>query len=160
MEKLQIKKRSVRHSAKANNMSGILLELKFDVELKQESVLSRFNSELPTQTNSEGSNSFDKSDCPKTNVDGLIWVPLNLKYHGFDYTQIYRGGRSCLYRQSYEEKTIGFEVFVIKIQPETLLYGKLYKAHELWPKDNDFGKTAWTYFTLEDALRKYKAIEG
>lgn len=94
-----------------------------------------------------------------SNGDELIHVPSNLRYHGFEYIQLYRGLRSCVYRQTYSKKTVGFEVFIIRIQQETILYGKSYKKHELWSKDGDFGKIVWSCFTLEEAIDKYNVIE-
>jgi hypothetical protein len=93
------------------------------------------------------------------NVENLLHVPSILSYHGYSYTQICRGSRSCLYRQTLGKKTIGFEVFMILIQPETTLYGKVYPERERFPKDEDFSKTAWTYWTLEQAMEKYNELE-
>ena len=78
-------------------------------------------------------------------------IPVSLKkhYHGFDYTQICRGTRSCHYHHTYQGKTVGFEVFIITNQPGTILNGILYPTRERWSKDEDFGETTWSYRTLE-----------
>ncbi len=86
-------------------------------------------------------------------------IPQYLNYHGYDYTQVCRGDKSCLHRQTLEGKTISFEVILIRIQPKTTLYGKVYPAREHWPKDTDFGMTAWAYWTLERAMEKYNELE-
>jgi len=91
--------------------------------------------------------------------ENLIHVLQQLRYHGFDYTMICRGTRSCLYRQTYHVKTVGFEVFIISYQPETILNGIVYPARERRPKDEDFGKTAWSYLTLEQCTVKFQSIE-
>jgi hypothetical protein len=54
---------------------------------------------------------------------------------------------------------VGFEVFIITNQPETILNGIVYPARERWPKDEDFGKTAWSYRTLEQCTVKFQNIE-
>jgi hypothetical protein len=82
-------------------------------------------------------------------VGNLVHVPSNLQYHGYNYTQVCRGARCCVYRQTLGEKIIGFEIFIISIQQEIILYGKVYKSHERWPKDRDYGKTAWSCWTLK-----------
>ena len=92
--------------------------------------------------------------------DELITVPSNLHYHGYDYALVCRGMRSSLYQQLLEGKTVGYEVSLIKIQKKTVLYGKIIKKHERWAKDGDFGKTAWSCFTLEEAIYKYNQLEG
>lgn len=89
----------------------------------------------------------------------MIPVSSEKHYHGFDYTQVYRGTRSCLYRQTYQGKTVGFEVFIITNQPETILNGTFYPARERWPKDEDFGKTAWSFFSLKEASIKMNQLE-
>lgn len=86
-------------------------------------------------------------------------LALYKRYHGFNYTQVCRGRRSSIYRQMYDGKAEGFEVFIIHIQKETLLYGKICKTHERWPKDGDFGKSAWTCWTEEEALIKHNELE-
>lgn len=94
-----------------------------------------------------------------TNFKHLLHLPLKLRYLGSDYIQVCRGGRSCINQQLFEGKTVGFEVFKIKQQPESLLYGKIIKAHERWPKNEDFGKTAWTCCTLDEARDRYNELE-
>lgn len=89
----------------------------------------------------------------------MIPVPIKVRYHGFNYTQICRGTRSCLYRHTYQGKTVGFEVFIITNQPETILNGIFYPARERWPKDEDFGKTAWSFFSQEEASKKFMQLE-
>jgi hypothetical protein len=92
-------------------------------------------------------------------IDSLLGVPSDLRYHGYDYIQVCRGARSCVYQQTLSKETIGYEVFMIRIQPEVILYGKKYPARERWPKDDDFSKTAWSCWTLEEAMVKFNALE-
>jgi hypothetical protein len=101
------------------------------------------------------------SDSEQVLVIPETLVPLlpNLRYHGYEYTQVCRGRRSSVYRQMLDGKTEGFEVSLIRIQQETVLYGKICKKRERWPKDGDFGKTAWTLFTIEEAMEKYNVLE-
>lgn len=93
------------------------------------------------------------------NVEITLKVLLKLRFHGFDYIQVCRTERTALYHQTYDGKTVGYEVFIIHIQPETTLYGKFYPAHERWPKDGYFGKTAWSCFTIEEAMQKFNDLE-
>jgi hypothetical protein len=91
--------------------------------------------------------------------ENLLHVPWILSFHGYIYIQVCRGSSSCVYRQTYGKETQGFEVFIIRKQKEVILNGKVYPARERWPKDDDFGKTAWTYRTLERAMTKYNELE-
>jgi hypothetical protein len=87
-------------------------------------------------------------------------LPAELQYHGFQYTLVCRGLRTYVYHQTLGKQTIGYEVFMIRIQPEAVLNGKSYLARERWPKDEDFSKTAWSCWTLEEAMLKFNALES
>jgi hypothetical protein len=101
---------------------------------------------------------IEPEDLPPK-CENPIHVPVSLRYHSYNYTQLCRGRRSCLYRMTCNEETVGFEVFIIRIQAEAIFKGKIYPAHEKWPSDNDFGKSAWSSMTLEGAIRRYNELE-
>jgi len=54
---------------------------------------------------------------------------------------------------------VGFEVFVIKNQPEIILNGIVYPARERWPKDEDFGKSAWSFRSEVLAHKRFNYLE-
>jgi hypothetical protein len=87
-------------------------------------------------------------------------LPVELSYHGFRYSLVCRGVRSCVYQQTLGNEIIGYETFIIRIQPEVVLYGKKYPARERWPKDEDFSKTAFSFWTHYHAMLKFKELEG
>jgi hypothetical protein len=89
----------------------------------------------------------------------MITLPSKLRFHGFTYTQVLRGVRSCVYEQTVTQEIKYFEVFTIRIEPETTIGGKFYPERERWPKDEDFGYTAWTYRDYEKALKKFNELE-
>jgi len=47
-----------------------------------------------------------------------------------------------------------YEVFIIKVKPATIFKGKEIPEREVSPADSDFGVTAWSYWNLQDAIRK------
>jgi hypothetical protein len=102
----------------------------------------------------------EESNPIVSNCEELIHIPQNLRYHGYAYVLVSRGMRSCVYQQLLEGKTVGYEVSLIKIQKETVIYGKIIKERERWAKDGDFGKTAFSCFTLDEAIDKYNQLEG
>ena len=52
-----------------------------------------------------------------------------------------------------------YEVFKIKIAPAGMSQREqFYPEREIYPNNEDFGKTAWTYRTLDKAKRKYDKI--
>jgi hypothetical protein len=85
----------------------------------------------------------------------MIPLPLILKKNGFTYTQVLREGKSCIYHQTSGEIPIAFEVFTIKVMLERNVFGKIYPEKEVFPSDEDFGQTAWTCRTLEDAMVRF-----
>jgi hypothetical protein len=93
-------------------------------------------------------------------IDELPTLPAEISYHGFLYIRICRGLRSYVYHQTLGKETIGYEVFLIRIQSEVILCGKSYPARERWPKDEDFSKTAWSCWTLEEAMLKFNSLES
>lgn len=51
-----------------------------------------------------------------------------------------------------------YEVFRIKIAEAAEIFGKSYPKREVYPGNEDFGKTAWCYKQKENAIRRYNAI--
>jgi len=87
-------------------------------------------------------------------------LPANLRKNGFDYTQVSRGERSCLYAQHVTPSVTYFEVFLIKISREICINGKIIQARERFPSNEDFGYSAWTYRNLARARGKFEVLEG
>jgi len=83
-----------------------------------------------------------------------------IKKNGYTYTQVSKGKVSCIYEQMENEKTIAYEVFLIKIKPERKIGDIILEAKEWFPHDKAFGKWAWTYKTLNKALEKYNILEN
>ena len=82
-----------------------------------------------------------------------------IRKNRFDYTLICRGGRSCLYAQHVTPEMNCFEVFLIKVQKAKILFGNSIPEKEVFPSDEDFGKTAWVYSDYNTALKKYQELE-
>ena len=55
----------------------------------------------------------------------------------------------------YERWDGVFEVFYIQNKQETEAFGKKFPETELYPCNEDFGKTAWTYISYEKAHGRY-----
>ena len=87
-------------------------------------------------------------------------LPATLHKNSSDYVLITREGRLCLYEQQYGENLKYFEVFEVKVKPQTVFNGMLFPAREVFPSDSDFGKTAWTFHSLRDAVKKFNELRG
>ena len=87
-------------------------------------------------------------------------LPLRsaLTKNGYDYQMVARTSRAAIYQQTLEGLHVAYEVFEIKIQRERWFDGRLFPRKERFPGNEDFGKWAWTYPTLERALAKYSTL--
>ena len=86
-------------------------------------------------------------------------LPISLHRNGFRYLQICRGQKACIYAQKISGTRSAYEVFIIKIRPERRVNGKVIEAREVFPNNEAFGYSAWTYRNLKDAIARYVEIE-
>ena len=96
-------------------------------------------------------------------------LPIKLEKNGFEYIQLRNHGPYYIYEQDYNSgidypvgdtpKMIRFyEVFKAKVRPSETIKGKSYPKREVFPKDEDFGKSAWSFDTYERALAKFNEL--
>lgn len=78
----------------------------------------------------------------------------------FVYKQVKRNKDTAIYSQHDTETSpvLSYEVFTIKKRPEVNIFGRYYPSQEVFPADNDFGRTAWSCRTLQRAEEKFKEI--
>lgn len=83
-----------------------------------------------------------------------------IRTNGHIYQQLDRTNNTAIYSQHTKDGQLaGHEVFIIKIGKETEINGKLIPERELFPKNEDFGKTAWSVGIDEThALKRFKEI--
>ena len=86
-------------------------------------------------------------------------LPQNINKNGFFYTRVLRGKRSCIYEQRLWGDLIAYEVFIIKNSPCRKILDKWIDEKELFPRNEAFGYSAWTYWTFEDAMEKCIDLE-
>ena len=97
-------------------------------------------------------------------------LPDKLRKNGFDYELVVREPRKCVYMQC-KGSIIAYEVFLTKISlyRDAMMRMKnklgtknkvdgLKEYREVFPGDEDFGKRAWTYPTLENAMLAYDGL--
>jgi hypothetical protein len=69
-------------------------------------------------------------------------------------TLVKRDGKLCMYERSDEI----WEVFLVQTMGESEFRGTHYPPHELYPGNEDFGRTAWCFSTRERADHKYDRL--
>ena len=67
---------------------------------------------------------------------------------------IERTNKKALYERSDEI----WEVFKVQISPAAEIFGRQYPRREVYPGNEDFGKTAWCFNDENFARRKYNKI--
>ena len=92
-------------------------------------------------------------------------LPLKLRKKGFNYTQVLRGHRSCIYAQEVSPNRTCYEVFLIKVRPKKQITFKnevtrTFPEREVFPPDEAFGYWAWSYRSYERAFEKFQNLES
>lgn len=91
-------------------------------------------------------------------------IEKNFTHKGFVYTQIKRIGDFAIYSQtkeSWKSKKLYYDVITIRKVPDyTFPNGTFSAAHEAYPPDSYWGKSAWNYNNLIDAELKLKQLIG
>lgn len=94
-------------------------------------------------------------------------LPDKIRKNGFAYELLERTKKAALYKQydPKQEKVIGYEVFKIYKLAATRgarLKNKVLKPlppREKFPCDSDFGRFAWAFTKIDQALVRYNAIK-
>ncbi len=90
----------------------------------------------------------------------MIPLPQNVRKNSFDYTQVLRGKKACIYEQRGTGKQIYYEVILIRIKPGRHIKGKWIEAREKFPSDEDFGYYAWEIKPWKKALERFNKLEN
>jgi hypothetical protein len=86
-------------------------------------------------------------------------LPLKLRKNGFNYTQVLRKGKKAIYEQTITSEIKQYEVFKIRTRPDKIFKGNLICGGEVFPGNEDFGKSAWSCRTYDKALERFNNIE-
>lgn len=74
---------------------------------------------------------------------------------GLTSTLLARTEGKAIYKRSDD----CYEVFLIKVSKEAEVFGKTYPDREVYPGNEDFGRTAWCFAKKDKAMRKYNEIK-
>jgi hypothetical protein len=88
-------------------------------------------------------------------------LPETVKKNGFCYDLIERDENRLIYAQKSHGLIIAYEVFKTRLSnphPNATEDLKNYEKVESFPGNEEFGKRAWTYRTLEEAERRYQSL--
>lgn len=77
-----------------------------------------------------------------------------IRKNGIDYVLVERTETKAIYKSNEDF----YEVFKIRIRKDCEIFGKSYPDMELYPNNEDFGKTAWCYSGYKNALKRYNKL--
>jgi len=112
-----------------------------------------------------------KAPAPKTYEK----LPQTKSKNGYEYVQVCRSDKAAVYEQKIEKeingevgKTVGYEVFLIKVQKGYSLiqkHGKKkgqvynYPPSEMFPGNESFGDWAWSFNSKNAAMVKFDNVK-
>lgn len=87
-------------------------------------------------------------------------LPGEISKNGYLYILVQREERKAIYKQTYKDILVGYEVFKIRIQRARFshMLGRSIPECERFPCNEDFGRTAWSCRDLNSALIRYNNI--
>jgi len=106
------------------------------------------------------------------NNGGIDKLPLTKSKNGYVYVQVKRTADTAMYSMTNEkfaeDDSVGYEVFRVLVSKPCTIQQKSgvkagmfyqYPASEKFPGNEDFGKIAWAFHTLEEAKKKFAEID-
>lgn len=87
-------------------------------------------------------------------------LPLTFRKNDYDFEQLERTDKKAIYALSVEYGVVAFEVIKIRIRkPQTNIFtGNLDPHTEIYPSNENFGKTGWFITDKERAYTKYNSL--
>jgi len=87
-------------------------------------------------------------------------LPLTFRKNDYDFVQLERDEKKAIYALSIEGSEVAFEVIKIRTRQErtNLFSGKLDPPSEIYPGNEEFGKTGWFITDKDRAYRKYRSL--
>jgi hypothetical protein len=94
------------------------------------------------------------------NKDIIKKLPETIKKNGFIYILMTRTRKKALYKQTYNDAQIGYEVFLIRVRGRQFspILDHTLEPKERFPGNEDFGFIAWSIQNYQDAMDKYNAL--
>ncbi len=95
---------------------------------------------------------------PRKVVGGYLVLPLEFSEKGFNFKQISRQGDVAIYGRAKDKTKPHFEVIVIKRHESYTIAENTIEAAEMYPSSEQWGTTAWSYNTIEEANKRFKTL--
>ncbi len=86
----------------------------------------------------------------------MIQLPEEIKQGVFTYYQVRRDTFKAMFARYKGDKLKNYEVFYIQVHYDII--DKEWFRKEVYPKEPDFGRTAWRFDREKQALRSYHKL--
>jgi hypothetical protein len=96
-------------------------------------------------------------------IDGIAYkvIPAQFKKRGFNYTQLKRDGMKAIYQQTRADSSLNnYEVVKLGRHNGYNMGGSYIEPAETYPGSSLWGITAWTCCSIDDAMRRYDALNS
>jgi hypothetical protein len=88
-------------------------------------------------------------------------IPAQFKKKGFNYTQLKRDGMKAIYQQTRADSSLNnYEVVKLGRHNGYVMGGSYIEPSETYPGSSLWGITAWTCCSIDDAMRRYDALNS
>lgn len=90
----------------------------------------------------------------------MLELPKALNKNGLLYEQVKRTPCAAMYALRSVDgcQVVGYEVFRIKVDPAQHAFGKDYPEKEHFPGNEEFGSSAWSWLTIEQAEKCFSDL--
>ena len=87
-------------------------------------------------------------------------LKTHFRKNGYDYELVSRTQKKAIFRQSYEGRTVAFEIIKIRVRGArpNLFTGNIDPPTEVYPGSEAWGTSAWSIVDEEKAMKKYKSL--
>jgi hypothetical protein len=88
-------------------------------------------------------------------------IPIQFKKKGFIYSQLKREGKKAIFQQTREGSSLNnYEVVKIGRHNGYNMGGSFIEPSETYPGSSLWGITAWTCCNIDDAMKRYDALNS
>ena len=88
-------------------------------------------------------------------------IPTQFKKKGFTYTQLKREGKRAIFQQTRSGSSVNnYEVVKIGRHNGYIMGGVSIEPAETYPGSSLWGITAWTCCSIDEALKRYEALDS
>ena len=86
-------------------------------------------------------------------------IPKTFKQNRFNFELVTRNGQVAMFKKDKPgiDQT-WYEVVVLRQEPDKTMFGRFVPAHEVMPRNEEWGANGWTYTDLTAAMVRFSNL--